>query len=219
MRTHTRFAILSCFLAVACSSGGGGPIDGQGNTGGNETPVPEGQVTSPTSSIQVTASLSAVTLGDDCGGGGSGSGFAAGDSSGKCAQGSESCGGGCQQSNMQLQFTATAAGQTAKIEIGEVTLHDDAGNKLDTLTSSSPKSWNGSAYAPWDQTVAPSATLKTSYNLSAPAWSKIGSTSSTNSGGAGLYSRQYRLRVSVRIDGVNLLLESTALRREPAVAT
>lgn len=203
---------------IACTVGTGAT-----GGGGSAQPEQEVQVTSPTSGLKVTATISSVTLGDECGN--SGGGFApasdcapadpdAGAGSSKAAPG---CGGGgyCQQSNMQLAFNAAAGTQAARVEIVAVTLHDSAsGNLVDTLISSKPQAWSGSGYSAWDETIKPASELKASYDLSAPKWSTISSAS-----GFSAYGTKYKLHVTLRIDGIEVVLESTDLNREPMVAT
>jgi len=209
---------LALAASVACSAGNGGTVGTSG------PPVQIGQVTSPTSGLQVTATIIAATLGDDCGStssaGAPSSGMAADCAptdagSGGAAKGG--CGGGsfCQQSNMQLSFKASAGTTSAKIEIVSVTLHEgSSGNLLDDLTASKPQIWSGSGYTAWDQTVKPNGETKASYNLSAPSWSTLSGGNNTST-----YAAKYRLQVTVRIDGAQVTLESAVLSREPMVAT
>ena len=165
-----------------------------------------------------------VTLGEECGGAG-----AADRASGSCAAASDAgadggggfapapgCGGTsyCQQSNVQIAFSAGAGSQAARIEIVRVELLDATGSIVDTLTASEPQAWNGNGYSPWDQAVKPAGDTKTSYDLTAPAWSKIDSNGTSRS-----YSAKYKLHVTLRIDGLEIKLESNSLSREPAVAT
>ncbi len=168
----------------------------------------------------------AVTLGDECAA--SAGTSLAGDcapaspptnvdgGSGKAAPGG--CGGTsyCQTSNVQIAFNAGTGSQSAKVEVVSVTLLDSAsGNVLDTLKPSHPQVWSGNGYATWDETIKPAGDLKASYDLSAPAWSKLSASNSR------LSSREtkYKVHVTLRIDGVEITLESTDLSREPAVAT
>ena len=117
---------------------------------------------------------------------------------------------------MQIAFNADTGSQSAKVEIVSVTLLDSAsGNLLDTLKASHPQVWNGNGYATWDETIKPAGDLKASYDLSAPAWSKLSASDSRLSS----YGTKYKLHVTLRIDGVEITLESTDLSREPAVAT
>jgi hypothetical protein len=195
---------------LACSGGGGG---GGGPIGSTTLPQQEAHV-SASSGVEVTATITAATLGEECGGSGGAGGFAP--SQGDCAAESRGgCGGGCQPSNVQINFTASAGGASAKIAIVSVKLVEADGEAVvDTLTASQPKSWTGSAYAPWDERVAPSSQLKASYDLTAPTWSTLSSGKTTAS-----YSTKYRLHVTIRIDGTEVVLTSTDLTREPSVVT
>lgn len=210
MKTRSLAALGSAFVLglslFACSGG----------TAGVGVPVTEGEVTSQ-SGLTISATIIAVTLGDDCpatSGGASAICAApdesAGKASGDFAPGG--CGGSfCQQSNVQISFATTAGNGSAKIEIVGVTLHDaTSGALVDTLTAREPRAWNGGSYATWDQSLKPSSNTKASYNLTAPKWGTVGSS----------YSQKYKLHVTVRIDGsATITLESQTLNREPAVAT
>lgn len=211
-RMHAVLVLGAIGVAVlACSSG---TLDG-GN-GGSTQPQVQGQVTSPTSGLQVSATISAATLGEECGS----SGGLRAPSAGDCAPAADGggCGGGgsfCQQSNVQIAFVSATGTQSASIEVVSVTLHDSAtGDLVDTLTASKPQSWTGTGYAAWDQTIKPSTELKASYDLSAPKWSTIGNTRTASS-----YATKYKLNVTLRIDGVQVVLQSADLNREPQVAT
>ncbi|MDB5215194.1 MAG: hypothetical protein JWO86_3121 [Myxococcaceae bacterium] len=205
--------------AFACTAGS--------TTGGlgASAPVKQAEVTSPSSGLKVTATISAVTLGEECAntpaaGGAScaapSSPKAADAGSGDIAPGG--CGGFCQGSNVQIAFTATAGTKAATVEIVSVTLHEASTGKLvDTLKSSKPQSWNGSTYAAWDQKVQPASELKASYDLTSPAWSTINGSDSSRTTNA--YSTAYTLDVTLSIDGVEVTLESVAVNREPPVAT
>ena len=211
-------------LAVfACTAGS--------TTGGTSAPQTQAQVTSPSSGLVVTATISAVTLGDEC------AKTPASSLAGDCAptqiadSGAEGgggqrpapggCGGTssyCQQSNVQLAFTAGAGSKSAKVEIVTVTLIDAASGKtVDTLTASHPQAWSVNSYASWDETIKPAGELKASYDLTAPAWSTLSGTSDSRTTSS--YSTKYKLYVTLRIDGVEITLESTDLSREPPVAT
>lgn len=215
--------VLGCLgiAAVACSAGLG--------TVGSSQPTEQAQITAPTSGLEITASISSVTLGDDCGAA-SGEAFAPsadcaaeaarpspdGGGGGAAKPGGGGCGFGsyCQQSNVQINFTAGAGSSNAKVEIVTVKLVTATdGAVVDTLSARNPKSWVGNGYTPWDETIKPAGSLKASYDLSAPSWSKQDSARSSS------YSTKYRLHVTLRIDGVEITLLSTELSREPAVAT
>jgi hypothetical protein len=201
-------AVLLGVVLVACTAG-------VASTSSSAVPQQQAEVTSP-SGLHVSASIVAATLGEECATGG---GLVASD----CAappQGSQKaapggCGGSyCQQSNVQISFNAGAGNQGARIEIVRVDLVDTAGSIVDTLTPSKPQSWSGNGYSAWDQLLKPAGDTKTSYDLTAPKWSTMNGARTTNA-----YSTQYKLHVTLRIDGVEVMLESTTLNREPAVAT
>jgi hypothetical protein len=200
---HVVHALVVATFLVACA-GGSGTV----TSTNSPPPVVEGEVTA-TSGTKITATISAATLGEDCGGG-SGA-FAP---SGDCAAESKGgCGGGCQQSNVQIAFTAGSGASAARIEvIGVKLVSATDGSEVDSLTASTPQSWNGSGYAAWNETVPPSSSLKASYNLTAPQWSTI-------ENGKTSYSTSYRLHVTLRIDGTTITLTSKDLNREPMVAT
>lgn len=219
--------------AFACTAG-----STQGGSGLGSTPVKQAEVTSPTSGLKVTATISAVTLGEECAntpaaGSKASTGIAASDcaapppSSAKEDAGSGAggfaaapggCGGYCQSSNVQIAFTSTAGTKGATVEVVSVTLHDaQTGKLLDTLKSSKPQEWNGNGYAAWDQVVPPATELKASYDLTSPAWSTLNGSDSARTTNA--YGTAYTLDVTLRIDGVEVTLESVAVNREPPVAT
>ncbi len=208
---------------IACTAGTGTPTGTSGGTSGNTsggvTPQPEqkAEVTSPTSGLKVSASIASVSLGDECGGS---SGAAKGAPAQDCAVGG--CQSYCQQTNVQIAFSAGAGTAGAAIQIVKVELMDSAsGTLVDTLTSSKPQVWNGSAYASWNQIVTPGGDLKASYDLSSPSWSKIDGSGAgtTRLSGSGSYSRSFKLHVTLLIDGVQIILESTDLNRQPQAVT
>jgi hypothetical protein len=124
---------------------------------------------------------------------------------------------GGSSANVQLAFLAGAATTAAAVEVVSVTLVDSTtGSVVDTLEASSPQVWNGSGYAPWNQRVTPGGDLKASYQLTAPDWSTM------NQGGNDMrtaYSRNFKLQVILRIDGVEVRMQSNDLQREPEFAT
>ena len=219
--------------AFACTAGSG-PIGLGTGTGSGTEPVKQAEVTVPGSGVQITATISAVTLGEECAATAASGTSSTGTSD--CAQASPpsnrlpdggvasgiapsgGCGGTsyCQGSNMQIAFTATAGSKSATVEIVSVTLLEAATGKLvDTLHASKPQSWSGNGYATWDQTIPPASELKASYDLTSPAWSTLSGTDTTRTA----YSTAYKLDVTLRIDGVEVTLESAAVNREPPVST
>lgn len=219
--------------AFACTAGSG-PIGLE--TGSGTTPVKQAEVTLPGSGVKITATISAVTLGEQCAataGGGTSSAPSSGNClpasppSTKAADGgaasgiapSDGCGtptSYCQGSNVQIAFTSTANTKSATVEIVGVTLLDaSTGKVVDTLHASKPQVWNGNAYATWDQAIAAAGELKASYDLTSPAWSTLSASDSSRNA----YSTSYTLNVTLRIDGVEVTLESAAVNREPPVST
>ena len=71
--------------------------------------------------------------------------------------------------------------------------------------------------ATWNEKVTPGGDLRASYALSTPDWTTI--ESSAKQTGTGSYSINYKLRVTMLIDGTEVTLESDDLQREPEVAT
>lgn len=211
LKVLTASAVVVLAATIFACSGGTGTVGG--TNGSSSTPVENGQLTS-TNGLSVDATIAAATLGDECGA--STGAPAQGDVAGRCAADESGfapsgC-GGCQASNVQISFKAGEGSAPAKIEIVSVTLNDAGdGAEVDQLEASSPQKWDTSGgYSAWDQTIAPKSELKASYTLSSPAWSTMSDTS---------YSRKFRLRVTVKVDGSTVVLQSTVLSREPAVAT
>ena len=209
----SHLAVLVGVGLVACSAGAI-------STTGSTLPEKQVEVTGPTSGLLVKASIVAATLADECAG--SGAAKASGDCAGApvaSADGGTGIATGgcgfCQQSNVQISFSAGAGTGAARVEIVRVDLLDAAaGTVIDNLKPSKPQVWNGTGYATWDQTVKAASDTKTSYDLTAPAWSKINGSSTSRA-----YSTKYKLHVTLRIDGVEVILESNDLNREPQVAT
>ncbi len=112
---------------------------------------------------------------------------------------------------MQLSF-ASGSGSAAHIQITKVALLDAAtGMDLQALTASTPLVWNGTQYTPWDETIAASSQIKTSYTLSPPAWSTLDPSFT--------YSHPYKVRITILVDGMAVTLESPQLTRPAPLAT
>lgn len=203
-------AFLLSAVVFACTGGGGAVGTG------TPPPAPEGEVLSQ-GGLEVKAAFSAATLGDEgCNGGAA---KASSDAAGVCAPSfgdanRGGCGGGCRSSTLQLSFTTSgAATASAKVEITAVTLHDvSTGAEVAKLTVSSSELWDKatSGYTAWNGTLSGTVNAQASYRLSTPEWSKLGLSPS---------NKQYRLQITLVIDGETLVLESDALSREPDVAT
>jgi hypothetical protein len=110
---------------------------------------------------------------------------------------------------VQISFKASAEGSAAAIEITKVVLIEGADKELETLTPSNPKAWNGTGYVTWNQNIAPSAEVRSTYSLSSPAWSKNG----------GNYTKQYKVRITVKVGEGTTVIDSEPVSREAPVAT
>ncbi len=169
----------------------------------------------------VTAAISAATLGNDCSGS---SGAFAGDcaepppaSSSDAGTGAAErggCGGGCQQSNVQLALTNSGKAKAA-IAVVEVHLLDaSTSERLDDVDAKNARVWGGSSYTPWDSSLAAGGNAKVTYDMTQIDWTKIGGGNPWNT-----YSRRYKLEVVLRVDGADRTLVSGELSREPEVVT
>jgi hypothetical protein len=163
-------------------------------------PVPDGVV---------TATLSSVTLAQDCGtprpaGVSAESDIAAG----ACLVDTD-CPSMCRQSSMQLSFENTGP-NAAQIQIKEVRLLDlNTRAVLERLSHREPTQWKVDQYLSWDEKLVPGE-LKASYKLSAPSYSY---------GTARLaWDQKFIVEVDVAVDGTvrTLTIEAT---REPEVVT
>lgn len=186
------FALFSIFVG-ACSNGPLNPGVG-----------PHG--------LTVNASLSAVSLAEDCPVAKSPS---AGDSAGACATDTP-CTSLCQQSNLQIDLASDAGGTAAvAIEITRVRMFASGGDSaLGELSFRDPEHWIGSSgYAAWNATLKPASSEKASWKLSAPDWGTLDS--------ARLSGPQavYRIEVSIKIDGEERTLMLDGVTREPLVST
>ncbi len=102
----------------------------------------------------------------------------------------------CQQTSMQVTLTAGSAGARSTIEIARVELLDADGQApLGDLTARNPRHWTGSQYDAWDGAIAPGAMLKTTWDLSAPDWSRLGGSRDAAAG------RTFVVRVTLRVAG------------------
>lgn len=156
--------------------------------GSAESPQAKAEITNPTTGISVKATIASASLGDS-------------------------------NANVQMAFFASDATAAASIAIVSVVLVDGRnGNTVETLSTSSPAVWNGSAYVGWNEQVTPGGDLRASYQLTAPKWSAIDGTDTRN-GTASSYSIPFRLRMTLRIDGSEVTIESGELQREPQVVT
>jgi hypothetical protein len=132
-------------------------------------------------------------------------------------RGTGMCGGPCDFSKIQLSFTPSGGNATAHVKITKVAILDSvSGAELQSLTAYTPLVWNGAQYVPWDESIPSGAPLKASYTLSPPTWNWPAAADATSSGP---YSRQYRVRVELTIDGAPATLQSEPVSQAPVVAT
>lgn len=123
----------------------------------------------------------------------------------------------CEQTSMQLSFAAQAGTKQTTIQIKRVELLDDKGKLLETLTASLPQQWDAAkgSYVKWDGSLGASSTVKSTYRLTAPDWSKLG-------GRFHAHSRKFQLRVIVTVGGADRTVEKTSIipaHIEPMVVT
>jgi hypothetical protein len=193
-------------ILVACAS-----------TSTSQNVTPDGTLASPTTGAQIKVALAAARLGaENCTHDESQDvakkSCAAQDPDAGAPRGTGLCGGPCVFSNVQLDFTASATGQTAHIQIVSASLVDaSTGAEVQKLSAYTPLDWNGTAYVAWDENVASGTEVKASYTVSPPAWSQIDP--------SGSYSRQYAYRIVVGLDGATVTVVSPAMTRDPPVAT
>jgi len=132
---------------------------------------------------------------------------------GSCAPDSD-CSGAwsrtCEQTTMQLAVRSKAATPTT-IRVKLVELLDDHGAVIGRLAPREPVVWGTDAYQPWDQTVAPGATLATSYALSAPPWDDL------PGGQLGAASKTFKLRVTLQVGDADRTVDRTATVDAPAM--
>ncbi len=156
---------------------------------------------------EVVATLSSVTLAQDCPDAQGSADFALG----ACLDDSQ-CGSLCRQSSMQLSFDSSQS-TLAKIEIRAVRVLDvNTRQVLDTLMHRLPTQWKIDKYVSWDETVPGAVSLKTSYKLSAPKYHTFGESNRL------AYPQTFIVEVDVAIDGVVQTLSIEA-QREPEVVT
>ena len=157
----------------------------------------------------VTVTVSAITLGDDCGGG---SAALRAPEAGDCAEGG--CSFLCRQSSVQLDIVSTAH-TASTFEVRQVRLYDpDNGALVDILTPSDPKHWVNNQYQSWNQSIGAGSTVKASYKLSAPNWNGV-----QDASGRFGYTKGYKTQVDVAVDGELRTLSGPDAYREPEVAT
>ena len=122
----------------------------------------------------------------------------------------------CDQTSMQLSFKAPAGSKATTIKIKKVELLDAKGKLLEVLSARAPSRFADDTYVAWDETIAPSATLATMYELNSPNWDKL-----TN-GRWSAHNATFQLRVTVAIGSASKTVEKqsiTPVRLAPPVPT
>jgi hypothetical protein len=206
MRRSFTACILSLPLVLACASStpGPGPAIGQ-----------DGKLVSPSTGVEVSVAIASARLGEE----GCTHDESTDVAAKSCAapvpgapRGTGLCGGPCVFSNVQLSLTTTGSSAAAHVSIVRAAIVDVAtGSEIQAISAYTPLAWDGTTYKAWDENVAPASEVKASYTVSPPTWSQIDA--------GGNYSRQYQFRIVVGLDGATITLDSTAMSRDPPVAT
>lgn len=132
-----------------------------------------------------TVVITAVTLADDCGGGG---GAKADQGAGKREMSAKRA---CQQSSMQLSVNG---GDGGAVQVKKVELVDDKGAVVGELKARAPTVWTeGGAYVPWDENVGAGQRLQVSYALSQPNWDAV----------PNRWNRRFTVRAVISIAGAD----------------
>lgn len=158
--------------------------------------------------LDVEASISSVTLADDCV-------MGAADLIGGRCDGEGPCPTFCRQTALQLELTAGEGETEVPFEVLEIRMISLAdGSVVDTLDARSAEFFSGDTYGAWDETIAPGESLDVRYPTSAPDWATIGGGDSWST-----HSMQFRIQLRVRIDGVERTLDFAPATREAEIVT
>jgi hypothetical protein len=178
------------------------------STPGGGTPAP---------STRVTVEMTAVTLGDDCGGGRpsvptkSKTKSEAKSDEDLTARSESRLGMGkarraCEQTSMQLSVISPAGAVPTELHVKKVELFDDAGTLLGELTPRTPTRWkNAVGYEAWDEKVLGAETLSVSYALSQPDWSKV----------TDRWNKTFTLRAVITVAGADQTLQRDVVTQAP----
>ncbi len=102
----------------------------------------------------------------------------------------------CTQSRVQLSIESDDD-QAQSLAIRAVRLKKaDGGQLLGTMTTRDPTLWRGSKYEPWDETIAPGASIKVGYALGDPGWAAVATAL-----GSETWATMYIVELDVEIDG------------------
>lgn len=104
----------------------------------------------------------------------------------------------CEQTSMQLVVVASA---DTDIAVKSVTVFDDAGKELGTLTTSKPTRWTTDKYEAWDGKVAAGQTAQVSYVVSQPSFVNHFES----------HDKTYTVKVVASVGGVDQPLQTTVL--------
>jgi hypothetical protein len=192
---RARWTVVVAVLALGCTR------QERGGGGGDPTrPRPPG------AALPVTATLSAVTLADDCAHADASESerrkrtlteMEASESQSRANCPPEGCGGACAQTTMMLAFEAAAGATPARVELVRVELIDVAtGKSLGEMHPRNGRRWveAANAYQVWDGAINPTQHLMTMFDLSAPDWSSIGGRFQAS-------GKTFRVKATVTIDG------------------
>lgn len=220
----SNIATLSLVLALAvagCTKAGSSVDDGTGARPGPPQPQPQPK----TAQSDVMVELSAVTLGDDCGGNvppppkpakapsraaPPGAMVAPSEAPADC--GGPDCGGGrynhCHQTSIQLAMEGRGTGAPVPVRVKKVELLDAKGKLISELTASQPGKWSDASatYEAWDQNVAMGELPSVSYVLSAPKWWEMEGGQYAQTG------KTFQVRVTLSIGAKDKVVEKTAIQ-------
>jgi hypothetical protein len=184
--------------------------------------------------LDVSVSLAAVTLGDDCGDSPNlpapaaksaparraPSASAPMPSQAPCDPNGGACGyayrGHCDQTSMQISLRAGEGAGSTIVRVKKVELLDKRGKVLAELESRAPAKWIGGSYVAWNQQIAGGEKLAATYSLSAPNWDAL------TDGRWNAHSKTFQLRVTLAIGERERTVEKQSITPamiEPPVPT
>jgi hypothetical protein len=189
-------ALLLTLPLLACTSHEGPPATG---------PAPAAPPAAPDPALaDITVAISSVVLEQDC----PDPPEAEADIDVDAEREQKARRAGCTQSTMQLALTNPGKAPVT-LQIDAVRLLDSSDQQpVASITGRKPSLWDPSGrYTPWDQHLAPGASLQVAYRLSEPTWSK-GQADANRLAYSGLL-----LEVDVRIAGQLRTVRSQEFRR------
>lgn len=121
----------------------------------------------------------------------------------------------CQQTAMQILFDTRRIDAPLDVEILGVRLLDYESREVhDELFWRNPKHWTESGYVAWEEVLRTLDPERTSYDLTAPAWTRIGDGDYWRT-----YSIVFELEVDVLIGDEEQTLLSGPINRAPDIDT